>query len=220
VLASNARTAAVQASNQVAPAPSNPGCGFIAPPNIDTNPACLSGGGSVTLSANNCAGTVVWYQGATIKCGPTATFSFSAANAPASYTIYSVCVVQTAIDNPAARVAATTCPPIYNCESDYATKQVNVYPSEMTILGATSDCKETTLSLQQQYGSYQWFKDGVAISGATNQSLTVNYSGSYSVSTRNVCTNGPQATQPVYVSIVTPPISISSSQNGGTIGIS
>jgi uncharacterized protein YjdB len=66
---------------------------------------------------------------------------------------------------------------------------VHAYPPVPTITasGPTDICvgSSVTLSSSSATGN-QWYKDGVAISGATNQTYTINSSGSYSVTVTNV----------------------------------
>ncbi|ANE50854.1 hypothetical protein SY85_10410 [Flavisolibacter tropicus] len=80
---------------------------------------------------------------------------------------------------------------------------VNVIPVTpgITTNGLTTFCQGGSVILTSSANSgNQWFKDGVAINGATAQSYTVTTSGNYTVrTTRNNCTSEFAAVAPVTV---------------------
>jgi Leucine-rich repeat (LRR) protein len=75
------------------------------------------------------------------------------------------------------------------CGNTSAGVQVTVTPiptATITISGQTAICQgETTTLTASEGASYQWFRNGVAIAGATNRSIIVSQTGSYSVEVAN-----------------------------------
>ncbi|QJW87962.1 S8 family serine peptidase [Spirosoma taeanense] len=78
--------------------------------------------------------------------------------------------------------------------------------------GSTSVCQGSSLTLRANTGtglSYQWFRDGQTISGATSSTLSISTSGSYAVQVANSCLPVLSATVPVAVrTALTPLISV------------
>src|SRR5690606_35046202 len=63
-------------------------------------------------------------------------------------------------------------------------------PAVPTILytGPSAICEgENAVLTSSASGGNQWYKDGVAISGAINQTYTATAAGSYTVTTTNLC---------------------------------
>ncbi|MFY7884199.1 MAG: T9SS type A sorting domain-containing protein, partial [Dolichospermum sp.] len=131
-------------------------------------------GGSVVLSSNATSGNQ-WYKDGTIITGSTnQTFT---ANQSGAYTV---------------RVKNAN-----NCESAVSntlTVTVNTLPAVPTISAAssTSFCTggSVVLSSSATTGN-QWYKDGVIITGSTNQTYTANAAGVYTVTVSNAasCSN-------------------------------
>ncbi|MCX6182707.1 MAG: FG-GAP-like repeat-containing protein, partial [Bacteroidetes bacterium] len=63
---------------------------------------------------------------------------------------------------------------------------VTVAPAAVIVAGQATVCAGQTVALSANLGdTYQWFKDGVAINGATTQNYTATTSGDYSVEVTN-----------------------------------
>ncbi|TKB95137.1 immunoglobulin-like domain-containing protein, partial [Pedobacter cryophilus] len=63
---------------------------------------------------------------------------------------------------------------------------VNVQPAAIIVSGQTTVCQGGTIPLIANLGdTYQWYNNGVAISGATNQNYTATQTGSYTVAVTN-----------------------------------
>ncbi len=92
-----------------------------------------------------------------------------------------------------------------------ATVTVNPLPvATITAAGQTSVCPGYTVSLQANAGSdytYQWFKNGVNIAGATSIGYTATGSGNYSVviTNGNGCVSNPSNTIAVAIQDITNP---------------
>ena len=81
---------------------------------------------------------------------------------------------------------------------------VTVAPAAIIASGQTTVCQGQTVLLSANQGdTYQWLKDGNAISGATNQTYTASVTGNYSVTVTNAggC-SGTSASTPVNISAV------------------
>jgi len=66
------------------------------------------------------------------------------------------------------------------------TATVNVAPAAIIVSGQTTVCAGQTVSMSANLGdTYQWFKDGLAIPGATSQNYSATSSGAYSVAVTN-----------------------------------
>ena len=109
----------------------------------------------------------------------------------------------------------------YGCVSDtsnFATVNVNALPATPTISagGATTFCNGDSVILTSSSATNnQWYKDGNAISGATNQTYTATTSGSYTVKVTNSagCSSTSVATSVTANGSTAPTISPSSSVN-------
>jgi hypothetical protein len=67
-----------------------------------------------------------------------------------------------------------------------ATAIVNVQPAAIIVSGQTTVCQGETIPLTANLGdSYQWFRNGASISGATNQAYTATETGAYTVLVTN-----------------------------------
>ena len=78
----------------------------------------------------------------------------------------------------------------------------------ITLKGATTFCSNSFDTLVCSSGSgYQWYLNGVAINGATNQSLVVNSTGTYTVTTsNNSCISNTSTAVILNVTAVTQPV--------------
>jgi hypothetical protein len=128
-------------------------------------PVVFCNGGSVTLNANTGAGlTYQWYRDGAVISGATATSYV--ASVQGSYTV--------AVSNS-------------NCQTISSTTTVTVYttpPANVTAGGPLSFCEGGSVILNANTGAgltYQWYRDGVIISGATGSSYTAGISGNYTV---------------------------------------
>ncbi len=66
------------------------------------------------------------------------------------------------------------------------TATVTVAPAAIIVTGQTTVCAGGTVTMNANQGdSYQWYKDGVAISGATNQTYGATSTGAYTVAVTN-----------------------------------
>ncbi len=66
------------------------------------------------------------------------------------------------------------------------TATVNVQPAAIIVTGQTTVCEGETIPLEANDGdSYQWFKDGQPITGATSQTYVASETGSYTVDVTN-----------------------------------
>jgi gliding motility-associated-like protein len=146
--------------------------GAGATPNITANgPLTFCEGGAVTLSTNT-VGTYQWQLNGVAIAGETnASLTVTQSG---SYTV---------------SVGSGSCSGVSNA------LQVNVTPATTSVvnaLSATVICTGETVILESvnTASSYQWALNGVAIAGATNQQLTVNSAGDYTlqVSSTNGCT--------------------------------
>jgi gliding motility-associated-like protein len=146
--------------------------GAGATPNITANgPLTFCEGGTVTLSTNT-VGTYQWQLNGVAIAGETnASLTVTQSG---SYTV---------------SVGSGSCSGVSNA------LQVNVTPATTSVvnaLSATVICTGETVILESvnTASSYQWALNGVAIAGATNQQLTVNSAGDYTlqVSSTNGCT--------------------------------
>jgi hypothetical protein len=122
-------------------------------------------GGSVTLVANSGSGyTHQWFNNGNAISG--ATNNTYAATASGNYTV---------------RVTAA------GCEATSAATTVTVSPAPVATVtagSALSFCSGNSVVLSANTGTgytYQWYRDGNAIGGATNSSYTAGNSGNYTV---------------------------------------
>ena len=131
---------------------------------------CL--GGNVTLAANTSTGlTYKWKKDNADIAG--ATSSSYVANASGNYSVY---------ENNASNCPAT---------SDATSVTVNPMPTS-AITGPTTMCSGTSITLSAYNSSdytYQWMRNSINISGATNYSYNPNGTGTYSayISTSQKC---------------------------------
>jgi gliding motility-associated-like protein len=89
--------------------------------------------------------------------------------------------------------------------SAVTTVTVNVKPAQPSIIasGDTTFCEGGSVTLTaSNSSSYQWFKDGIAIAGATSASIIANTAGLYSIATNPVsgCTSPGVASMKVSIS--------------------
>jgi hypothetical protein len=85
------------------------------------------------------------------------------------------------------------------CEGLSPGKAVTIYSNPTpTITGSTVGCVSPGVALSVgSYSTYQWYKDGSILSGATSQGYTATASGSYTVQVTDG--NGCQATSPGFM---------------------
>jgi hypothetical protein len=70
--------------------------------------------------------------------------------------------------------------------SSTCTATVNIQPAAIIVSGQTTVCQGETVTMNANDGdTYQWNKDGVAITGATSQNYIATTSGSYTVEVTN-----------------------------------
>ena len=85
-------------------------------------------------------------------------------------------------------VYSVTVRDIYNCVAKSTQSIVSVYP-----MPSKPDIVETPgmLSTKLAYSSYQWYRNGKAIAGATNRNFFITFDGKYSVTVTNAaeCSN-------------------------------
>ena len=169
--------------------------GAGATPNITANgPLTFCEGGTVTLTTNT-VGTYQWQLNGVAIVGETnASLTVTQSG---SYTV---------------SVGSGSCSGISN------TLQVNVTPATTSVvnaLSATVICTGETVILESvnTADSYQWALNGAAIAGATNQQLTVNTAGDYTLQVTSV--NGCTATSiPTTVTLLTATAPNITSTNG------
>ena len=131
-------------------------------------PATFCEGGGVNLTANSSdVSSYQWYLNGTAITGAIAQSYF--ATSPGSYTV--------SIVNPCSATPQTSAP---------LTVTVNPAPPSPTISngGALTFCAPGSVVLTANPGgatAYQWFQDGVAITGATAQTYTATATGNYTV---------------------------------------
>jgi hypothetical protein len=147
-------------------------------------PTTFCAGGSVTLSSNNASGNQWYLDGSPISGGTNQTF---AATAAGSYT-----------------ATVTTAGCVSNA-SDPAVVTLNPLPATpaVTAGGPTTFCVGGSVTLTSSNASgNQWFLNGNAIGGATNQVYSVTGSGSYTVKVTgaNACTSAASSATAVTVS--------------------
>jgi hypothetical protein len=111
------------------------------------------------------------------------------------------------IATPAVTTTYTVTGYIGSCSKDLSvTVTVNAIPSAPTISasGVTSFCTGGSVTLTSSSTSNnQWYKDGVAISGGTNQTLIASESGNYTVKvTSNNCVSNASAATAVTVNAI------------------
>ncbi|NDC41750.1 MAG: T9SS C-terminal target domain-containing protein, partial [Chitinophagia bacterium] len=141
--------------------------GAVARPLSDT---MLCPGGRVSFIAGTSSGTTYqWLSGGTPISGATTAF-YTATTAA----FYSVRITD-----------------IYGCTSYSSSVDVTVNPVAATITaaGSTSFCAGSNVVLNANTGfglSYQWLRNGVAISGATGASYTATLAGNYTVMEMNI----------------------------------
>jgi hypothetical protein len=104
------------------------------------------------------------------------------------------------------------------------TATVTVAAAAIIVTGQTTVCQGQTVVLNANLGdSYQWFKDGNPISGATNQSYTATSTGSYTVTVTNAggCSGTSAATAVTISPVPTVTTSPAGTQAlcGGTLNI-
>jgi len=169
--------------------------GAGATPNITANgPLTFCEGNSVTLSTNT-VGTYQWQlNGAAL---PGETNASLVVTQSGSYTV---------------SVGSGSCSGVSNA------LQVNVTPATTAIINALSTtviCTGETVILESANtaDSYQWLLNGAAIVGATNQQLTVNSAGDYTLQVSS--TTGCTATStPTTVTLLTATVPTVTSSNG------
>jgi membrane carboxypeptidase/penicillin-binding protein PbpC len=173
---------------------------LVSVPTITTQPSFAGNkkvGDSITLSAVATGGglSYQWYKGSAIISGATATsYTFTAAaNSPGSYKVR-VTNIAGSIDSTAVTVTLVSAPTITTQPSFAGNKKVG---------------DSITLSAVATGGglTYQWYKDGTAISGATAASYTftaaTDKAGSYKVKVTNIA--GYIESTPVSVAVISEP---------------
>ena len=160
-------------------------------------PLSFCDGNKVRLSSSE-TGTLQWYKNSIAVSGATDTVYF--ATTTGSYTLAASNSKGCGISSPISVTATTPFIP------------------SISTNGPLNFCIGDHISLtSNSYGGNQWYKDGVAISGATNQTLDVSTSGNY---TAKVVTNGCEsiASNVIIVSVnVSIPITPSITAGGDTI---
>jgi gliding motility-associated-like protein len=170
--------------------------GSGATPNITANgPVNFCEGNSVTLSTNT-VGTYQWMLNGAAILGETN--ASIVATQSGSYTV---------------AVASGSCSGVSN------SIQVNVTPASTAVINAQSSttiCTGQTVVLESvsSANSYQWMLNGANIVGETNQQITVNTPGNYTllVSSSNGCTAVSTPTTVTLLSATTPTITSSNGQ--------
>ncbi len=136
-------------------------------PTISGSPTTFCSGGSVVLTSSSASGNQWYKNGVAISGATNQTYT---ATTSGTYTV----VVTTSGCSSAASAGTVV--------------TVNSNPSTPTISasGSTNICSGSSVTLTSSSATgNQWYKDGVAISGATNQTLTVTVAGSYTVTVTN-----------------------------------
>lgn len=128
-------------------------------PIVTVNNEAICSGSSATLTASG-ATSYAWSPATGLSASTGASVSAN----PSSTTTYTI----TGTDDNACTNATT------------ATVTVNPRPSTPIISGSNLETATPMLTSNIPAGN-QWFKDGIAIAGATNQTLTVSSNGSYTV---------------------------------------
>ncbi|MBK7295597.1 MAG: hypothetical protein IPI91_02555 [Flavobacteriales bacterium] len=142
-------------------ASSGPSANITAP-----NGTTFCSGGSAILNATTGTGFHVWYRDGSVISGAT-NGSYTATQAGA-YTV---------------RVISGAC---YTNSSAITVSITTSGTASITPVGSTSFCTGGNVVLNASTGSsYQWKKDGNAISGATSSSYTATTSGTYTVTVSN-----------------------------------
>ena len=178
---------ATSAGNYTVKITSTDGCATISPASVllsgtltasitATGSTSICAGGTVLLSANTGNNyTYQWYQNGVAIAG--ATSSTYAATASGNYSV---------------SIVVGTC----NAASNIIAVSVNTASNapivNVTASGSTTICTGASLVLTTNTGinySYQWQLNGVAISGATQNSYTVTAGGSYTVLVTNGACN-------------------------------
>jgi hypothetical protein len=132
-------------------------------------------GGSVQLNANTGNGFTYQWRKDDVSINGATSNSYTATET-GTYTV---------------RVYSGSC---YNTSSGVSVNLVNAPSASITAAGATTFCAGGSVQLNANTGSgltYNWRKDGVAISGATSSSYTATSNGVYTV---RVTSNGCQTT--------------------------
>jgi len=170
-------------------------------------PTTFCAGGSVTLSSNSASGNQWYLNGNPITGGTNQTF---AATASGSYT-----------------VTMTTSGCVSNA-SDPTVVTVNPLPATPAITpgGPTTFCAGGSVNLTSSSATNnQWFLNGNAIGGATNQVYNATASGSYTVAvTTSGCTSAASTVTTVTVNpkpnaTITAPISIIANTTGKSASV-
>jgi hypothetical protein len=147
-----------------------------------TSPLCVGSTMTLSATATNNNG-VIWKKG-TATVSTSSSYSKTAATSDAgSYTVTAVGKTGCSDVTSAAYTQAITSP-----------ASISTQPASTAVLQGTSFTVSVTAS---NANTYQWFKDGVALSGETNASYTVSsfdsatHSGSYTVevTSNSPCTN-------------------------------
>lgn len=169
--------------------------GAGATPNITANgPISFCDGNNVTLSTNT-VGTYQWQLNGAAIPGET-----------------NASLIVTQSGNYTVLVGSGSCSGVSNAI------QVNVTPATTAVINALSSTTICTgqnviLESANTANSYQWFLNGVAIAGATNQQLTVNSAGDYTLQVTSP--NGCSATStPTTVILLTTTLPTITSTNG------
>ena len=95
---------------------------------------------------------------------------------------------------------------------DTATVYLTIYdcflpPATISANGPTTFCPGGSVTLtSSSAATYQWYKDGVLISGATNQSYNASTAGNYTVVTKNNLGCTSLASSPIIVTLYTSPL--------------
>ncbi|MBI2283334.1 MAG: Ig-like domain-containing protein, partial [Bacteroidetes bacterium] len=148
-----------------------------------TQPSCSVSTGTITVVPSGNAGDTYSYDGVNYS-NTTGVFS---SMTPGTYPV--------------------TVKNSYGCVSAVTSVTVNAAPPKpaqpvISSSAAGSVCGGTGVTLTSTLigtGKYQWYKSGTAIVGATSRTYTTYQSGSYTVTTTDVCTSDPSAASVVTI---------------------
>ncbi|UHG91044.1 S8 family serine peptidase [Spirosoma oryzicola] len=105
------------------------------------------------------------------------------------------------------RVRSLDCPAVQR--SPVTSTTATAATASITADGSTTVCQGNRVLLRAATGTdytYQWLRNGQAISGATSSTLAATSTGNYSVRVANVCTPVQSAVIPVVIQTAQPPV--------------